>query len=61
MIAAVAILASFVQVVTRSIRLPTIVAMVLDGFVKSMVGFRKPLLAVIGTRTWGTSEQHESS
>src|SRR5258708_5549835 len=59
MIAGVAVLASFVQVVTRSLCLRAIVALWLDGFVKAMIRFRKPPLAVVGTRTSRAGKEHE--
>ena len=62
MTAAPAIFASFVQLLASVIRLPAVTAMMLDSFVKTMIGFRDTALAtiVIGAQTRCADEEQES-
>jgi hypothetical protein len=59
MIAAPAIFARFAQVMARSLGLFAIAAMMLDGFVKTMIRFGNALLAIVvgGAQTWSAAEQ----
>jgi hypothetical protein len=61
MIVAVAILAGFVQVVASGIGLAAFASMMLDGFMKTMIGAADALLAVvIGAQTRGPGEEQKS-
>src|SRR5437879_1084020 len=60
-IAAVAILARFVQFAPRLVCLPAVAAMVFDGFMKTMIRFRDtPLAIVVGAQSGRASEEQKS-
>jgi hypothetical protein len=57
-----AVLACFVQLMTSVVRLPALSAMMLDGFMKTMIGLRDTSLAiVVSAQTRCAGEQQESS
>jgi hypothetical protein len=60
-VAVPAVLARFMQLRTRMIRLPALAPMMLDGFMKTMIGLRDTPLAdvVIGAQTRRTGEKQE--
>ena len=57
-----AIVARFVQFMPRMIRLFAFAAVMLDGFMKTVIGLGDaPLtIVVIGAQTWGAGEEQES-
>ncbi len=60
-IAVPAILARFVQFMTRVIGLAAVAAMIFDGFMKTMIGLGDaPLAIFVRSQTWGASEEQET-